>query len=59
MASDKPKRPTPQEFLTDPKYQEEREFFSSVLDALLEKQAANKKENKEEGGLFDAFFGGK
>lgn len=56
-------RPTPEEFLSDPKYTEERDFLRGVFAGFTAEEKAKieeeaKKNPKKETGLFDWLIGG-
>lgn len=58
-----PKRPTAKEFLSDPKYGEEKGFLKEIFlgmaeEIRAEKGSGKKKNTDEETSIFDDLFGG-
>lgn len=61
------KRPTPEEFLNDPKYADDKGFFKSIFAGLAaemeveikSKGKGKQKEGDDDENIFDSIFGSK
>ena len=60
-----PKKPTPEEFLSDPKYAEEKGFLKSVMTGIAKEvqeggdPKKKRKDDDDDENFFDSLFGGK
>ena len=53
------KKITLEEFLSDPKYQDDRSLIEGVVDAHIKKKLEDKNTPDEEKGFLESIFGGK